>query len=357
MRIFISYRRADLGGFAELLVKPIKDRLEERFGSSSVFLDVESIRPGQRFDERIDARLAQADVVLVIIGPDWLRELSDRSARDEDDFVRVEIESALKRELEVIPVLVRQTEMPRKKELPEGLKELSRKNAVSVDTGQDLPTHIDRIVESLEAIAQPVGRSGSFEAFQSREDDGSTLRFIVKKDNRQLTYKKVLDLWQHDEEFRSLYLRLLIDSPFSAYVWETPPIAPTTDRPFEFVLLETPAPRGSPDRGTYDQYFDADDGDEGVVAFDNLGGDSLLVVPSPIDDVVDYSNLATFYRDAPPTQHHALWRVVGKQAEQWLSKGPVWISVAGGGISWLHVRLDPRPKYYRYTPYRTHPDR
>lgn len=358
MRIFISCRRADLEDCAELLVKPIEDRFESRFGRSSLFLDVHSIRPGQSFDERIQARLVQADAVLVIVGPDWLREMSDRSASGAEDSVRAEIEFALRRKLRVVPILVQPTDMPGEGELPDGLKELSRKNAISVDTGRDLPAQIERIVESLGNVARSVGRAGPFEAFRSSEDDGSTLRFTMKKDDRQLTYKEVLALWQRDEEFRSFYLRLLTDSPFSAFVWESPPIAPSRDRPFEFVLRETPTPRGSPDRDTFQEYFGADDGNEGVVAFPNLGGDSLLVVPTPIDDAVDYSDLATFLREAPPAQHHALWRVVGERAEQWLSTtGPVWISVAGGGVSWLHVRLDPRPKYYRYTPYRSHPDR
>jgi len=89
--------------------------------------------------------------------------------------------------------------------------------------------------------------------------------------------------------------------------------------------------------------------------FDNLGGDSQLVVPSPIDEQSDYSNLARFFEQAGNAQHIALWQALGSSAEKRLHdlQQPIWISVAGGGINWLHLRIDPRAKYYRYRAYRS----
>jgi hypothetical protein len=62
--------------------------------------------------------------------------------------------------------------------------------------------------------------------------------------------------------------------------------------------------------------------------------------------------LAAFIRRAPRTQVHDLWRVVGATMEGQLSAMPVWLSTAGMGVSWLHIRLDSRPKYYGFRPYR-----
>ena len=136
------------------------------------------------------------------------------------------------------------------------------------------------------------------------------------------------------------------------YVWETPPITlHQVNRPFEFVLVTIqPRPR-RPDHYTFANYFNAEPNDNGVVAFENLGKDALLIAPSPDEATDNYSELAAFLKNAPGEQVHALWRVLGQQIRQRLSNHPIWVSVAGGGVAWLHVRIDKRPKYYRYAPY------
>ena len=83
-------------------------------------------------------------------------------------------------------------------------------------------------------------------------------------------------------------------------------------------------------------------GDNGVVVFDNLGRDALLVVPSPVDASVDYRDLAAFLKDAPSSQKHALWRTVGRYIHKRIGNLPLWVSIAGGGIAWIHIRLDTR---------------
>jgi hypothetical protein len=55
---------------------------------------------------------------------------------------------------------------------------------------------------------------------------------------------------------------------------------------------------------------------------------------------------------ASVSENHALWRTVGKTLQERIAEQPVWLSTAGGGVSWLHVRLDSRPKYYGYHPYK-----
>jgi hypothetical protein len=102
--IFISYRRADEPGYAGR----IADRLRTEFGEST-FIDVESLEPGTDFVERIEQAVGAVDVLVAVIGRDWAP--TDPSGRprldDPNDFVRLEIGSALRRDIRVIPVLVR----------------------------------------------------------------------------------------------------------------------------------------------------------------------------------------------------------------------------------------------------------
>ena len=169
-----------------------------------------------------------------------------------------------------------------------------------------------------------------------------------------MPFSEVLRLWRSDADFRTFYIALLADAPFSAYRWETPPItAATAHRPFEFVLLDSSGLARRPDPGAFAQHFDSAEATETVVSFPNLGNDAILVVPRPGGPPSAYGHLAAFLREAPEPQKHALWQLVGKVVEQRLGLAPVWLSTAGAGVSWLHVRIDNRPKYYGYEPYRT----
>lgn len=85
MRIFISYRRADLGGHAAAYVGRLDDHLRAHFGGADVFLDIQTIPAGAEFDEFIGQQVAQTDVLLAVIGPDWVSELQARAGQ-EDDF-------------------------------------------------------------------------------------------------------------------------------------------------------------------------------------------------------------------------------------------------------------------------------
>ena len=96
-------------------------------------------------------------------------------------------------------------------------------------------------------------------------------------------------------------------------------------------------------------------GSEDVETFSNLGRDAVMVVPCPVGSDSAYGHLASFTRDAPEPQQHELWKAVGKAMQNRLSDKPVWLSTAGMGVSWLHVRLDDRPKYYGFAPYREPP--
>ena len=154
-----------------------------------------------------------------------------------------------------------------------------------------------------------------------------------------------------DAELRTALTSGLAAVPYRAFKWETPPVTGATfQRVFECVVLDSPRLARSVDAATFAEHFV---GNEAVVTFSSLGRDAILVAPCPRGPLASYGHLAAFVRDAPTAQHHALWARVGDAMERRVCDRPVWLSTAGGGVSWLHVRLDDHPKYYGHVPYRT----
>jgi hypothetical protein len=182
--------------------------------------------------------------------------------------------------------------------------------------------------------------------------DGRILKVAVGLDSSPVSFAEVLRRWQHDADFRSAFMAPLADAPFSAFRWETPPITLTTmNRPFEFVLLDSPSLAREPDPDAFAEHFGGA-AEGGVIEFPNPRKDAILVVPRPDGPPSAYGHLAAFVRQAPEPQRHALWESVGGAMGRRLGAAPVWLSTAGAGVPWLHVRLDDRPKYYGYGPYR-----
>jgi hypothetical protein len=180
---------------------------------------------------------------------------------------------------------------------------------------------------------------------------GRALKVAIDLVSSPVSCAEVLRRWRSDAEFRAFFMGLLADAPYAAFRWETPPLtAATADRPFEFVLLDSPGLAEKPDAAAFAEHFRGPAG--GVVEFPNLGGDAILVVPCPGGPLSAYGHLGAFVRQAPEPQRHALWELVGAAMQRRLGARPVWLSTAGAGVSWLHVRLDDRPKYYGYAPYR-----
>jgi hypothetical protein len=182
------------------------------------------------------------------------------------------------------------------------------------------------------------------------------LRYAAWIDGRAASASEVLLAWRDDPDFRSRFNAELAESPFPAFRWETPAVSDrTAGHPFEFVLLDSPGLARQPDPAPFLEHFECA-GDAEVLQVPNLGGDALLIIPRPLDVPTAYGHLAAFVRGAPDPQRHALWRSVGEAMLRRIGDRPVWLSTAGAGVPWLHVRLDDRPKYYQHRPYRQ-PDR
>jgi hypothetical protein len=129
--IFINYRRDDSRGLAGRLA----DNLRRAFGSRAVFMDVDGMKPGLDFVKQLDAQVSQCDVVLAVIGTNWFEARDDKGQRrfdSEHDYVRIELASALKRDIPVIPVLVDGATLPPEEALPDDLKSLARRHAMEL---------------------------------------------------------------------------------------------------------------------------------------------------------------------------------------------------------------------------------
>jgi TIR domain/Sulfatase-modifying factor enzyme 1 len=147
-KIFISYRRED----SIDVTGRIHDRLVRDFGSGAVFMDVDSIPYGVDFRTYLDEQVAKCEVFLAVIGRGWLRgkEGEGKSRLDDPgDFVRIEIESALKRCIPVIPVLVGGASAPPAHQLPASIQDLSYRHAIVIRPNPDFHRDTDRLIDYL----------------------------------------------------------------------------------------------------------------------------------------------------------------------------------------------------------------
>jgi len=175
------------------------------------------------------------------------------------------------------------------------------------------------------------------------------------EDCSSLSWSRVVDAWSNDAEFCHGFSGALAKIPFGAFRWETPAMrSADLGSPFECVVVDSPDLPRRADPEPFAEHF-ADAGGRPVVTFGNLGGDAQLVVPCPRVADSAYTHLADFVRAAPTGQKQALWREVGLEMRRRLGEKPIWLSTAGGGVAWFHVRFDNRPKYYAHRPYRRIP--
>jgi len=148
-KIAISYRRAD----TEVMAGRIRDRLADRYGDESIFMDIDNIPFGKDFRVHISEAIVQSEILLDIVGRGWLGARGgNRRIDDETDFVRLEVETALSNAIPIIPVLVGAARMPQSAQLPESLKNFAFLNAAPVDTGRDFHQHMERLIRGIDQL-------------------------------------------------------------------------------------------------------------------------------------------------------------------------------------------------------------
>ena len=152
--VFISYRRSDTAPLAARL----KKQLDSAFGDQYVFMDVDSLRPGEPFKQVIESTIESIEVVLALIGHDWLTVTDAEGARRLDnpgDFVRLELATGLLFDRVVIPVLLENASMPRSTELPEAIALLAQRHAIELrDATWD--GDVERLVRRLEEVVDTI---------------------------------------------------------------------------------------------------------------------------------------------------------------------------------------------------------
>ena len=164
-RIFLNYRREDTAGHAGRLREILAEgsRGHPGFGENQILMDIDAIGHGDDFDETIRAAVEGSDVFLAVIGKHWLTATDSKGRRrldDPADFVRVEIEAALERNVRLIPVLVEGAEMPSAEELPEPLRPLARRQALEI-TDAGWRSDSDQLLRRIEKIIGQTPRAGA----------------------------------------------------------------------------------------------------------------------------------------------------------------------------------------------------
>jgi formylglycine-generating enzyme required for sulfatase activity len=147
--IFISYRRQD----TKQIAGRIFDKLAAKFGAGQVFIDFDGIPAFVDFHAYLDEAVSRARIVLVLIGHGWAEvrdEAGQRRLDNPDDFVRIEVESALRRGIPMGAVLIDGAAMPKPEQLPQSMRGLLRFNAPAVDAGRDFHSNMDRLIVDVE---------------------------------------------------------------------------------------------------------------------------------------------------------------------------------------------------------------
>jgi hypothetical protein len=191
-------------------------------------------------------------------------------------------------------------------------------------------------------------------SFENLNASTMHLEFSDLSLGKPISFRDAYTLWKTSADFRACFSENLAGVRSESYFWETPPItAGELDRRFECVLVAAPGLRRAADPTPFAAKFSASREARAVIAFANLSGDAELVVPRDLGGGANYAHLAVFLRTAPINQVDTLWRIVGERVEARLAAGrPFWLSTAGMGVAWLHVRIDATPKYYSHDPYR-----
>lgn len=167
-RIFLSYRRSDSQNVADR----IYDYLVQEFGSEDVFKDVDSIPLGADFRRVIEESVIRTEVLVAVIGPNWVDatdRMGNRRLDNPDDFVRIEIETALAHPITVVPITVESTAMPSASDLPENMRAITSRQGLVVRADPDFRNDVARLIRSIHTLRGSVpssegdsGQNGEF---------------------------------------------------------------------------------------------------------------------------------------------------------------------------------------------------
>ncbi len=226
--IFLSYRRDDASGHSGR----IYDRLAQHFGEEKLFRDVDKINYGDDFVDAIDDAVGSCKALIAIISPVWTSTTDKQDRRRLDnpnDFVRIEIESALSSKVPIFPVLVNGAVMPEAEDLPESILPLARRHALEIsDTRFDYD--VDQLINALETKTGlekiPVTETPALDTTNQTHSNQLELAPEFEQEPlppsvkhklsimQKLAQLRFLDLYRRDKKSKSIaYLFLLLPLP------------------------------------------------------------------------------------------------------------------------------------------------
>lgn len=179
----------------------------------------------------------------------------------------------------------------------------------------------------------------------------TTTKHKILVDGKNINFSEWIHQMQTSDDFIQAFNQSLVDSDFKAFFWEVKPVDNySVEQDFEFVLVNSNSLRKiAQNDSSFRKYF-KDTGS--VVNFANLRGDAELVVPTPVSGQTKYAHIAKFVRTAEQHQVIDFWRRVALVYSKLIGEETKWLSTSGLGVSWLHIRIDSRPKYYQYGEYK-----
>ena len=186
----------------------------------------------------------------------------------------------------------------------------------------------------------------------------------AKRAEKPLTWREVIDLWRTSTDFRDVFIEALNEEwcyGCEDYYWECAPVVTDSlDNKLELVVKDkgwsdrNGGGRGRDGPETFKAHFAvAREKGKEIAVFNNLGGDAVLVAPVQGAQGSDAGEtLGSFANYAPTKLKHDLFVSLGNEIHKRVSSKPIWVSTNGDGVAWLQVRLDSKPKYYTYSPYK-----
>ncbi|MDW3195933.1 MAG: hypothetical protein R8G66_26395 [Cytophagales bacterium] len=185
----------------------------------------------------------------------------------------------------------------------------------------------------------------------AKNGQGARCRFT--QNGSILSFREVLNLWQFSVEATKNYVQQIKNLGFDQCYWEHPALTQATmDFPYECMILKTEQfTRRQVDTESFSAHLHQE---KSVAVFDNLGRNARLVVPTLKSDKEYYKHFGIFLNAAPENQVLAVLQAVGESVLEEVNRGKcIWLSTAGLGVIWLHIRLDTVPKYYKTKTYKS----
>src|SRR5262245_43154274 len=193
-KVFFNYRRSDNPDFVER----IRDWFIRSYGRENVFMDFDNIPPFTRFSEFIREKVSECDVLIAIIGPTWLDALRQRIASGEEDYVRMEIVTALGQGRLVAPICIKGATVPVDRDLPPDLRPMLQQNVAFLDSGVAFLDNIETIMQGVEneLVRREVDHIVPIETLVTAEFDllGTIVHFHEAVDAKN--WQRALDLLQ-----------------------------------------------------------------------------------------------------------------------------------------------------------------